>query len=88
MCMKNVNMTIAFGDVAINKESDSVSIVNFGKVFRIEKMSDGTRKIPLISLAVFISASQSKQFGIQKEINDNEYVDLIKNITVKRVFED
>lgn len=60
MCMKNINVNPVFADILSNQEDQSISLLNIGKSFRCI-VEDKVRRIPLISMAVVIAATQSKE---------------------------
>lgn len=60
MCMRNVNLIPVFCDIIPNQDGSSLSLGNFvGKQYRIDNEEE-VRKISQISLALFISATQTK----------------------------
>ncbi len=70
MCMKNVNTNIIFADITSNDEHSAISLQNLGKNFYIS-VKDEKRKISSISFALYISASEERDFTLE----DAEKVD-------------
>lgn len=68
MCMKNINVNTIFADIVTNPENGQVSLLNIGKPCRVTK-EEGTRKIPQLSVAIFVGATQSKDEDVIEAIN-------------------
>ncbi len=68
MCMKNVNTNVVFCDIVSNPNNLNVSLGNIGKKFHIFCEND-QRKISQISMAVFISATESKNKQFLTSVN-------------------
>lgn len=73
MCMRNLNTNIAFAEIVTNQENSVVSLANIGKSFRvIEESDNNTRKIPQLSMVLFISATQTKNKELLNKANPDE----------------
>lgn len=60
MCIRNVNITPVFCDLIPNQDGSNLFMSNFvGKQYSVNN-EDGIRRISQISLALFISATQTK----------------------------
>lgn len=71
MCMQNVNMNPVFCDVIPTADVTNLSLGNVNnKRFRVIE-ENGTRKIAQISLALFVSATQTKNSEDIERINPN-----------------
>ena len=71
MCMKNVNINTVFADIVTNPENSQISLLNIGRQCCIVK-EDGIRKIPQLSIAVFVGATQSKENDVIESINPDK----------------
>ena len=63
MCIKNINMNVAFVDVIPDEKKDFVVYFNPVKKFKISE-TNNIRELSLSSLAVLVSATQSKRIEI------------------------
>ncbi len=68
MCMKNVNLNAVSCNIVIDNEYSQVSLANIGKKITIA-VTEIKREIAQLSLAVFISAVQSKDPNIVASID-------------------
>jgi len=71
MCMKNVNVNAIFSDILLNQEDNTLSLLNIGKPLRLLEENDA-RKITQLSMAVIVSATQSRSSFASKDINPDE----------------
>ena len=58
--MKNVNMTVTYGDLIGNKPDNSISILNMDKPFLVKYDENGKRSVEKITMALFINAVETK----------------------------
>ncbi len=70
MCMKNININVVFSDIQIG-DDQMLSLFNVGKPVRVQH-DDSIRKITQLSMAAFISATQSKDPKIIAKLNPDE----------------
>lgn len=68
MCMRNVNLNAVFCDIISSPDTSSISLGNIRKKFHISS-EDNKRLISQISLAIFISATQTKDKEALEKVN-------------------
>lgn len=73
MCMKNVNTNIIFADITSNNEHSAISLQNLGKNFYVS-VNETNRKILYMSFALFISASEERDFTLEDAKKADDFI--------------
>lgn len=82
MCMKNINMNAVFCDIVSDPDNLSLSLGDIGKHFYIVN-EDTQREISQLSMAIFISATQSKDADIIQKIDPDQVFDFREKYEIK-----
>lgn len=81
MCIKNINMNVAFVDVIPDEKKDFVVYFNPVKKFKISE-TNNIRELSLSSLAVLVSATQSKRIDTST-LNPDETIVFSQKYEIK-----
>lgn len=83
MCMKNVNLNPVFCDMIPNQDGSDIALANFvGKQFKIQE-ENSRRFLPQVSLALFVSATQTENPEDAARINPDITFSFEHNYDIK-----